>query len=106
MLNVLKIKIKKKTKKQRVSSQIKALLQDSKNGVFSCRTIIFLAFHLAKIAEIELLEKKLNVLLSGILMAEKKGESIVYAQHLALSKYLDKGSCTNTKVDWQTAILF
>ena len=101
----LKIK-EEKTQKTKVSSQIKALLQDSEKWSFRLSDNYISAIPLAKSTEIELLEKKLNVLLSGILMAEKKGESIVYAQHLALSKYLDKEAVQTQEVDWQTAILF
>ena len=101
----LKIK-EEKTQKTKVSSQIKALLQDSEKWSFRLSDNYISAIPLAKSTEIELLEKKLNVVLSGILMAEKKGESIVYAQHLALSKYLDKEAVQTQEVDWQTAILF
>ena len=81
-------------------------MQDSEKWSFRLSDNYISGIPLAKSTEIELLEKKLNVLLSGILMAEKKGESIVYAQHLALSKYLDKEAVQTQEVDWQTAILF
>ncbi len=52
------------------------------------------------------LNKMLKIMHSGIVCGEMKGKDFIPAAGLALSKFIDRDSCTGIEVDYRTAISF
>ncbi len=103
------IKLKKEKKNIKISPETEALkynLQHPDNWKISTIENIIRALPTEKADEIELLEKRLHIMFSGISLAEQKGKDFIPETALALSKSINIQQFNTVEVDLKTAILF
>ena len=102
-------KLKKEKKNIKIPPEAETLrkqLLQSDNWKISMLGNIIRALPANKAEEIEWLEKNLNPMYSGILLAEQKGRDFVPETALALSKHVDLEQFNTVEVDLKTAILY
>ena len=81
-------------------------LKNSENWKFIMQGNFLKALPKNWATEIEFLQAELNVLSSGILLAEQKGKDFIPQTALALSKFLKISDCVSVEVDRQNAVAF
>lgn len=100
-----KLVLDKNTKKINASELPFKLMDFTHSSYYNINNRI-IAFDSDNLNELLFLRSKFKCLVAGIEMFELKGRDYVPTAQLALSKLLDKSSCTLFEVDYNTAIRF